>query len=337
MAHGELLAPAIRAAMEDAGAAMSDLTDVAVGVGPGPFTGLRVGVVTALTLGSTLGITTHGVCSLDVLAAELAHGAAPRRGVPGRHRRAAQGGLLGALPPGASRAERRDGPHVSYPTDLAELHAGMPVVGRGATLYPDALTAARRPARPVRSALARAVVAGSVERAAARAALPAPARRHAAAPAQAGMIRAATPDDAAAITAIEDASSRRRVERHPRRPRARRPGRVVLVAEHDDALVGYASAAVIADVADLTRIAVARAARREGMGTALLAALMEAAVERGAERMMLEVADTNEPAIAFYAASGFVEVARRRDYYGRGVDAVVMEVAPISPRDTLDA
>ena len=76
MAHGELLAPAIHAAMADAGAAMSDLTDVAVGVGPGPFTGLRVGVVTALTLGSTLGITTHGVCTLDILAAELAQGGA---------------------------------------------------------------------------------------------------------------------------------------------------------------------------------------------------------------------------------------------------------------------
>ena len=61
------------------------------------------------------------------------------------------------------------------------------------------------------------------------------------------------------------------------------------------------------------------------MGTALLAALLDSAAERGAERMMLEVADTNEPALAFYAVSGFAEIARRRDYYGRGVDAVVME------------
>ncbi|MET0467473.1 MAG: tRNA (adenosine(37)-N6)-threonylcarbamoyltransferase complex dimerization subunit type 1 TsaB, partial [Aeromicrobium sp.] len=72
MAHGELLAPAIRTALERAGATPADLTDVAAGVGPGPFTGLRVGVVTALTLGRTLGLTTHGVCSLDILAAEAA-------------------------------------------------------------------------------------------------------------------------------------------------------------------------------------------------------------------------------------------------------------------------
>jgi len=50
---------------------------------------------------------------------------------------------------------------------------------------------------------------------------------------------------------------------------------------------------------------------------------------------MLEVADTNAPALALYAATGFTEVARRRDYYGRGHDAVVMELAPLGPRATL--
>ena len=73
-AHGEQLAPAIREALAQAGLVPADLTDVAVGVGPGPFTGLRVGVVTALTLGATLGLRTHGVCTLDVLAAEAATG-----------------------------------------------------------------------------------------------------------------------------------------------------------------------------------------------------------------------------------------------------------------------
>ncbi len=162
MAHGELLAPAIHAAMIDAGAAMSDLTDVAVGVGPGPFTGLRVGVVTALTLGSTLGIATHGVCTLDILAAEVAQEGtaqgeflvatdARRKEVYWAHYR-----------PADRRAERLDGPHVSYPVDLAELHAGMPVLGRGASLFPDVLPALEGPLDPSAAALARAVAAGSV-------------------------------------------------------------------------------------------------------------------------------------------------------------------------------
>jgi ribosomal-protein-alanine acetyltransferase len=152
------------------------------------------------------------------------------------------------------------------------------------------------------------------------------------------MIRPATPDDAAVIAAIEaevfgdTAWSTALVDLE-----LTAPGRVVVAAEQDDALVGYASAAVIADVADLTRIAVRPQARRTGVARDLLDALLEQAAEHGAERMMLEVADTNEPALGFYAASGFTEVARRRDYYGSGVDAVVMELAPLARHDTLDS
>jgi len=162
MAHGELLAPAIHAAMADAGAVMSDLTDVAVGVGPGPFTGLRVGVVTALTLGSTLGIATHGVCTLDILAAELAQDGAAQQEflvAPDARRKEV---YWAHYRPADDRAERLDGPHVSYPVDLAELHAGMPVLGRGASLFPDVLPALDGPLDPSAAALAKAVAAGSV-------------------------------------------------------------------------------------------------------------------------------------------------------------------------------
>ena len=67
--HAELLAPAISAVIAEAGVSRDDLTMVAAGVGPGPFTGLRVGVVTARVLASTLGIPGYGVCTLDVIAA----------------------------------------------------------------------------------------------------------------------------------------------------------------------------------------------------------------------------------------------------------------------------
>jgi tRNA threonylcarbamoyl adenosine modification protein YeaZ len=65
--HAELLSPAIRGVLEDAGLDMADLEAVVTGLGPGPFTGLRVGVVTAAALGDARGLPVVGVCSLDAI------------------------------------------------------------------------------------------------------------------------------------------------------------------------------------------------------------------------------------------------------------------------------
>jgi tRNA threonylcarbamoyl adenosine modification protein YeaZ len=54
-------------AMTDAGIAMAQLTAVVVGCGPGPFTGLRVGMATAAAYGHALGVPVYGVCSLDAI------------------------------------------------------------------------------------------------------------------------------------------------------------------------------------------------------------------------------------------------------------------------------
>jgi tRNA threonylcarbamoyl adenosine modification protein YeaZ len=66
-AHGELLAPSIDAVLHECGAKPRDLAAVVAGVGPGPFTGLRVGLVTAAALADTLGIPAYGVGTLDTL------------------------------------------------------------------------------------------------------------------------------------------------------------------------------------------------------------------------------------------------------------------------------
>jgi tRNA threonylcarbamoyl adenosine modification protein YeaZ len=69
--HGELLAPAIRTALADAGAAVPDLGAVVVGLGPGPFTGLRVGLVSAAVISAVRALPVYGVCSLDGIGATL--------------------------------------------------------------------------------------------------------------------------------------------------------------------------------------------------------------------------------------------------------------------------
>lgn len=67
--HAEALAPAIQQVCQDAGVSLAVVDVIAVDVGPGLFTGLRVGVATAKALGQGLGIGVVGVGSLDILAA----------------------------------------------------------------------------------------------------------------------------------------------------------------------------------------------------------------------------------------------------------------------------
>jgi tRNA threonylcarbamoyl adenosine modification protein YeaZ len=66
-AHAELLTPNVLGALADAGLRMADLEAVVVGCGPGPFTGLRVGMATAAAYGHALGVPVYGVCSLDAI------------------------------------------------------------------------------------------------------------------------------------------------------------------------------------------------------------------------------------------------------------------------------
>lgn len=104
------------------------------------------------------------------------------------------------------------------------------------------------------------------------------------------------------------------------------PGRAVLVAEADAVVAGYVDVGVVADVADLHRVVVAASHRRRGLASRLLAAGRAAARERGAERMLLEVAADNTAALALYAAHGFEPISRRRGYYAGGRDALVLQV-----------
>ena len=65
--HAELLTPAVREVLAEGGLAVRELDAVVTGLGPGPFTGLRVGIVTAAALGDARGLPVYGVCSLDAI------------------------------------------------------------------------------------------------------------------------------------------------------------------------------------------------------------------------------------------------------------------------------
>lgn len=152
MKHGEQLAPLIAEVLDDAGADRSQLDLVAVGAGPGPFTGLRVGLVTARTLGHVLDVPVRAVCSLDVLAVEAFDTGA----VSGEFLVATDARRKEVYVAGYRNGVRLSGPEVLKPAAAA---SGLPVVGEGARLYPDAFPNPVGPARPSAAWLAR-VVAG---------------------------------------------------------------------------------------------------------------------------------------------------------------------------------
>jgi ribosomal-protein-alanine N-acetyltransferase len=87
---------------------------------------------------------------------------------------------------------------------------------------------------------------------------------------------------------------------------------------------GMILARVAADEAEILTLAVAPEQRRGGVGSALLSAAMDRAAERGAVRMFLEVAVTNDAARALYSAHGFTEAGLRRQYYTDGTDALIL-------------
>jgi tRNA threonylcarbamoyl adenosine modification protein YeaZ len=128
--HGEVLAVFVDQVLRKTGAGRGDLTAIAVGIGPGPYTGLRAGVVTARVLGSALQIRTDGICSLDVIAAQALAGAEGSDFLVATDARRRE--LYWARY--TRNGERAGGPYVSRPADLP---AGMPVAGEGAELYPE--------------------------------------------------------------------------------------------------------------------------------------------------------------------------------------------------------
>ena len=146
--HAESLAPCIQQVIQAAGRVLSDVRHIAVGVGPGAFTGLRVGLVTARSLARALDIPVHGVCTLDVMAygSGLAE---PFAVVTDAKRKEVFWARY------ASVSERTGGPWVGRPSEVSGAISGLPVVGVQGTPFAELFGDPKGPELPAAGALAR--------------------------------------------------------------------------------------------------------------------------------------------------------------------------------------
>jgi tRNA threonylcarbamoyl adenosine modification protein YeaZ len=136
--HGELLLPSVDRVLREAGRPLQEVDRVIVGTGPGPYTGLRVGLVTAETFGAALGIPVLGLCTLD--------GIAYASGLESPFVVATDARRKEVYWARYSDARTRVGdPAVDRPEELPAEVTALPAVGAGARLYEEVFKGAWQP------------------------------------------------------------------------------------------------------------------------------------------------------------------------------------------------
>ena len=327
--HAEALAPMVSAVMRKSGIGYEELGGIAVTTGPGTFTGVRIGLSFARGLGLALGIPVSGIDSLSALAAnepapvpllvataarnEEAYVAlfderrsllVPPQVMPVDT--AAEGAPPGCLVLGSAG---RAAIAASKRTDLLPSTAcDLPVAARFATLAismepgssPAPLYLRAPDARPQPTALGK--IRGLTVEPAGPAASPLLARLHA-------EVFAAGWSAAAFAALLET------------------PGTAAAIALHGSEPVGFVLTRAAADEAEIITIGTRPSAQRRGVARKLLEHHMTSLAARGVDRLFLEVASSNAAARALYAALGFSEAGRRKEYYQQAAgaeDAIVM-------------
>ncbi|WP_100445174.1 tRNA (adenosine(37)-N6)-threonylcarbamoyltransferase complex dimerization subunit type 1 TsaB [Glycomyces xiaoerkulensis] len=137
--HVERLSPFIEACLEESNLKPSGIDAVVAGTGPGPYTGLRVGMVTAATFAAGRGIPVYGVCSLDGIG-----GSARGRALVATDARRKE--IYWAV---YHNGARQGDPQVGKPAELPDLEADY-ALGEGAAKYAERLRipAEERPVYP---------------------------------------------------------------------------------------------------------------------------------------------------------------------------------------------
>ena len=150
--HAEVLAPAVEQLLADAAVRGTELDAIVVGVGPGPFTGLRAGIATARMLSFVWSVPLHGVMSLDAVALDAGHAGGEFAVATDARRKEVYWARYRAESPLPVLV---DGPHVGPAEDVPNLA----VYGRGAGLYAERLTGSAAATELTPDAAALALVA----------------------------------------------------------------------------------------------------------------------------------------------------------------------------------
>ena len=294
LAHGEVLPVLVAKAMK----LNVGIDLVAVGIGPGPFTGLRVGIAFAQSFALGMKVKWHGVNSLDAIAKQINE-------------------KDFIVSTDARRKERfwaryQDGKRVNEPQvgKASELEKfGAPIFNEG-EYFPDPIAIAKI-----------ALSEASIDR-------PIYVRKPDAYPLPANVkFREFTDLDLVPATAMEKEiygksgwSAAQFKEEFAKSPK----DAYYIAAEVNGELIAYAGIFYVADVADIHTITVSAEHRRKGIGRELLKRIIDWARTRKAEAIMLEVRVGNEEALPLYTQNGFTEISRRDNYYGPGLNAIIM-------------
>jgi tRNA threonylcarbamoyl adenosine modification protein YeaZ/ribosomal-protein-alanine acetyltransferase len=294
LAHGEILPVLVAKAM----AQNIGIDLVAVGMGPGPFTGLRVGIAFAQSFALGMNVKWHGVCSLDAMAAPILE-------------------KDFIVSTDARRKERfwaryQDGKRVNEPQvgKASELEKfGVPIFNEG-EYFPDPIAIAKLALNQL-----------SIDQ-------PIYVRKPDAYPLPENVkFREFTQLDLVPAVAMEKEiygksgwSAAQFKEEFAKAPK----DAYYIAAESNGELIGYAGIFYVDEVADIHTITVSAEHRRKGIGREFLTRLINWARVKKAEAIMLEVRVGNEEALPLYIQNGFTEINRRPNYYGPGLTAIIM-------------
>jgi tRNA threonylcarbamoyl adenosine modification protein YeaZ/ribosomal-protein-alanine acetyltransferase len=293
LSHGEVLPELVAKGLK----VESKIDQIIVGMGPGPFTGLRVGISFAMSFALARNIPWSGVCSLDAIASQFT-----------------DKDFLVAID--ARRKEvfyarytnqvRIGEPNVCQPSQLVAY--GISIYGEEKNQFPD-------PKAFVAIAEAGATYSGPIY-----------VRRPDAYPAPVGVkFRSMNQLDLVPAFAIEKSSYGRDAWTMAQlKEEFAGKDRMYVVGESSGELISYAGVVNLAGTADVLTLTVADSHRRKGIGRELLRRLIDWSRTQKCEAIMLEVRVGNEEAIPLYESFGFIEISRRKDYYGPGKTAIVM-------------